>query len=115
MAEIKTTLTSDRPLEPGVMLRIVERDECGAMVGFWEGHYSQERRSVMLYPRANPYCWWRVPRVAHPVDESLIRIDRPIAIESRSGTSRTPSPTKKAAEPRDYRKLPLLGQERMEF
>ena len=110
MAEIKTTLTSDRPLEPGVQLRIVERDECGAMVGFWEGHYYPEQRAVKLYPRANPYCWWSVPRVPHLVDESLIRIERPKVKAVKKDAA-----PKTASEPRGYRKLPLMGQERMEF
>lgn len=112
MVEIKTTLTSDRPLEPGAKLRIVERDENGAMVGYWEGHYYDEKNSIKLYPRSNQYCWWRVPKIVHTVDSRLVRVER----SSRFGVQKKKSSSEQhIAEPRGFRKLPLEGQERMEF
>lgn len=111
MENRSTTFEADRPLEPGVKLRIVERDAVGAMVGFWEGHYSDERGAVKLYPRANPYCLWQVPRVVHTIDSRLVRVKR---------STLAPVAPKKAAPkeesvPRGFWKMPLVGQERMDI
>lgn len=112
MAEIMTFLTADRPIEPGVKLRIVERNAGGAMVGFWEGHYSDERGTIKLYPRANPYCLWRVPRVVHTIDSRLVRVKRSTA--APVAPKKTAQP-KKESVPRGFWKLPLPGQERMDI
>lgn len=74
--EQDTVLEADRALEPGVTLKVFERSRGGMLVGFWEGHYSDERQSVMLYPKGNPFCTWRVPRIVHPVDARIIRVRR---------------------------------------
>lgn len=74
--EQDTVLEADRALEPGVTLKVSERSRGGMLVGFWEGHYSDENQSVMLYPKGNPFCTWRVPRIVHPVDARIIRVRR---------------------------------------
>lgn len=74
--EQATVLEADRALEPGVKLKVAERSREGMLVGFWEGYYSDERQSVMLYPKGNPFCTWRVPRIVHSVDARIIRVRR---------------------------------------
>ena len=54
---MKTTLESNRPLEPGVALLISERDENGTLVGYYKGYWNPDRCRVDLYPTHNPYCW----------------------------------------------------------
>lgn len=114
MVEIKTTLTSDRALEPGVKLRIVERDDNGAMVGYWEGHYSDEKSSIKLYPRSNQYCWWKVPRVVHTIDARLVRVESNSKFGIRNSKSHSATESRGASSV-TTRKMPLEGQERMEF
>lgn len=111
MGNRNTTFEADRPIEPGVKLRIVERDAGGAMVGFWEGHYSDERGTIKLYPRANPYCWWRVPRVVHTIDSRLVRVKRSTAVPE----PKKPAQPKSESVHRGFWKLPLAGQERMDI
>jgi hypothetical protein len=115
MESRNTIMTADRPIEPGVVLRIVERDKDGAMVGFWEGHYSDEYGTIRLYPRANPYCSWRVPRVVHTVDSRLVRVGVNSKFEIRNSKLRNAGADKAESVPRGFWKRPLEGQERMEI
>lgn len=112
--EQDTVLESDRALEPGVTLKIVERSHGGLLVGFWEGHYSDEKGIVMLYPKGNPFCTWRVPRIVHPVDARLIKVRRTQALESEATDKRKPAQRNKSSS-RELKKAPLLGQERMDI
>ena len=112
MENRNTTFEADRPIESGVKLRIVERDADRAMVGFWEGYYSDERGTIKLYPRANPNCLWRVPRVVHTIDSRLVRVKRSTA--APVAPKKTAQP-KKESVPRGFWKMPLVGQERMDI
>ena len=81
---MKTTLESNRPLEPGVALMISERDENGALVGYYKGYWVPDRHAIDLYPMHNPYCWWRVPRVKHEVSEYVVSVPGPVRTVSGS-------------------------------
>lgn len=94
---MKTTLTSDRPLEPGVTLKISERDESGALVGFYKGYWYPERQVVELYPTHNPYCWWRVPRVKHAVSEWIVEVPGPVRTQTAGTSARESSVIKSAS------------------
>lgn len=95
---MKTTLESNRPLEPGVALMISERDEKGTLVGYYKGFWNPDRCRVDLYPTHNPYCWWRVPRVKHSVSEFLIKIAGPVRTVGATGAPIKKQEKKKPAE-----------------
>ena len=120
---MKTTLTSDRPLEPGVALKISERDETGALVGFYKGYWYPERQAVELYPMHNPFCWWRVPRVRHTVSEWIVEVPGPIRTkdgqtipQSRSDSSLYIKEPRSAVQSSTSKAMKdLIGQEKMKI
>lgn len=111
--EQDTVLEADRALEPGVTLKVAERSRGGMLVGFWEGHYSDEKQSVMLYPKGNPFCTWRVPRIVHPVDARIIRVRKAQASENKTTVRKTAQRDK--GDFRESKRGPILGQEKIEF
>ena len=120
---MKTTLESDRPLEPGVELKISERDEVGCLVGYYKGFWKPDTGTVDLYPTHNPYCWWRVPRVKHSVSEFLIKVSGPVRTLSGANKSATvkttPKKKEKSAEgikPSTAKAMKeLIGQKKFDF
>ena len=42
--------------QPGVAVRILERNEFGGLVGEYKGYYNFRRHEFTLYPSCNPYA-----------------------------------------------------------
>lgn len=73
---MKTTLSCDRSLAPNIALKICEHSELGELVGYWTGYWMPNKQIVRLYPAANPFCTWKVPRNVHSVNDGLILISK---------------------------------------
>ncbi len=109
---MKTTLTANRRLVPGERIGIDERDEHGALVGSWDGYYRPDTGTVVLYPRKDPFCYWRVARTKHEVSDRAVRVAERVTAPAKA----KPKPKEGVeSSTRRLRKLPIEGQERMKI
>ena len=102
-------MTANRRLVPGERIAIAERDEHGALVGSWDGYYRPDTGTVVLYPRKDPFCYWRVARIKHEVSDRVIRV-----VERVTAPAKKPEAAAKSQTSR-LRKLPIEGQEKMKL
>jgi hypothetical protein len=72
---MKTKLTCKKLL-PGVAIPVSERNEVGALVGFWKGFWFPRSQVVRLYPACNPFCVWQVARTPKNVSDVLIHVEK---------------------------------------
>lgn len=99
-------------LEPGKAVEVLEYDEHGNLVGAYKGYWNFGRHTVALYPDfRHPFARWRGTPTKRVVSDRLVEV------AAVAPTSRGEVSSARGAEvgSRKLRKLPLEGQEKINF